>query len=170
MLHDGVETFVERRSACGDTNAGDSFQPFFPNVGWVFNVMSFAAQALGGASELRGVVGVFPADCEDQIGFDVAASSAELRAQGASLADVQRLIVGAVARQGLPCVVEAEQGPPYAEKGPRGVAVVRREGVVVRLVDHYPLGYWIFARPRSRLPCLCQRTSEAQTSANRFPL
>lgn len=38
-------------------------------------------------------------DLFGRIGFDVAASSAELRAQGASLADVQRLIVGQVARQ-----------------------------------------------------------------------
>lgn len=38
-------------------------------------------------------------DLFDRIGFDVAASQAELRAQGATLADVQRLIVGDVARQ-----------------------------------------------------------------------
>ena len=69
MLQNGIETFVERRSSRSQADAFSAFQPFFLNVRGVFDVISVTSKAPGGAGELGGVIGIFPADGKNEIGF-----------------------------------------------------------------------------------------------------
>ena len=79
-------------------------------------------------------------DLFGRIGFDVAASQAELRAQGASLADIQRLISGAVARQviatrGLASQLEIARGTLEVQDENLQIATFRREAGLVSSRD-----------------------------------
>lgn len=79
-------------------------------------------------------------DLFGRIGFDVAASQAELRAQGASLADIQRLISGAVARQiiatrGLASQLEIARGTLEIQNENLQIAIFRREAGLVSSRD-----------------------------------
>ncbi|GAB5349567.1 efflux transporter outer membrane subunit [Alteriqipengyuania sp. 357] len=79
-------------------------------------------------------------DLFGRIGFDVAASEAELRAQGASLADIQRLIMGAVVRQtivarGLASQLEIARGTLEVQDENLRIATFRREAGLVSSRD-----------------------------------
>ena len=79
-------------------------------------------------------------DLFGRIGFDVTASKAELRAQGASLADIQRLIVGTVARQtivarGLANQLEIARGTLGVQDENLRIATFRREAGLVSSRD-----------------------------------
>ena len=67
MLRAGFECAVEGGGASGEADFGDALKPFGADVRGVLNVVGAAAELSGGVGELRGVVGVFSTDGEDEL-------------------------------------------------------------------------------------------------------
>lgn len=63
---DGFEAFVQGGGSGGEADGFDAFEPLFADVIGAFNVVGAATVQFCGAGKLGGVVGISPADGEDE--------------------------------------------------------------------------------------------------------